>query len=280
MSEREGIMSTPDSLSQLIERLKLAETRLEKSEARLKEATSQRNDYKRALAASEKKLEKLEAREAEARRMLEEQKRDSAGKQQLLQAESQKVEAFNASLNEQTTALIAENRRLSDEMIANRDSLEKLMTALQDKDTQIEAIKAQMESDHKQETSALQEKFQAERKRFEGQLSDLSRQVQAQGKQVSLSPERASDLINRLVDQMRLSMPALSQSSGEVHLKVAFVSTGTTAGFVIPTLDSPPEIRSALHEITLRFDKTPIQSKGLSSSITPIASPPENPDEK
>jgi hypothetical protein len=40
-----------------------------------------------------------------------------------------------------------------------------------------------------------------------------------------------------------------------MRLKIAFGKIGRESGFVLPTAESPPELRENLHELSLRFDR-------------------------
>jgi hypothetical protein len=43
---------------------------------------------------------------------------------------------------------------------------------------------------------------------------------------------------------------------GEIRLQVAFGKVGTATGFVVPSAESPEEIRKTLHEVAIRFDRS------------------------
>ena len=68
-----------------------------------------------------------------------------------------------------------------------------------------------------------------------------------------LSPTEVSDLVGRLLAGLDSQLAGLSVRDGELQLKVAFDRTGEKTGFVIPGLESPPEVRETLQTITVRL---------------------------
>jgi hypothetical protein len=69
----------------------------------------------------------------------------------------------------------------------------------------------------------------------------------------SLAPAEVATLVDRLLAGLDAQLPDLTLRDAELHLKLGVRKLGGEAGFVIPGLDSPPELRETLHEISVRF---------------------------
>jgi hypothetical protein len=68
-----------------------------------------------------------------------------------------------------------------------------------------------------------------------------------------LGPEEAASLVARLVESVSSQFEGLAVRDGELRLNVAFEKSGQKEGFVIPTADSPPEVRENLHSVSFRL---------------------------
>ena len=82
---------------------------------------------------------------------------------------------------------------------------------------------------------------------------------QLTGKELTpvLPAQDVAKLVDRLVTDLATGLPGVVVREGEVRLKVAFGKVGRATGFVVPSAESPPELRQNLHEVAIRFDRTP-----------------------
>jgi hypothetical protein len=120
------------------------------------------------------------------------------------------------------------------------------------------------------ENATLAERLEAsegDQKRLEATLEELraeldslrSRPVEAsassgaQPRPPVLSSAEVSGLVSRLLADLDSQLSGMSVRDGELQLKVAFEKIGEEPGFVIPSSESPPEIRENLQSISVRL---------------------------
>jgi len=84
--------------------------------------------------------------------------------------------------------------------------------------------------------------------------------AEAQLKSTTTTPVLPAKEVARLIDgfmeEIGTGLPGLSVREGEIRLQVAFGKAGRASGFVVPSADSPPDMRKNLHEVSFRFDRT------------------------
>ncbi len=252
-------MSEPDPKD--LRRLRRLEAQLAKTTEEAKAAAAERRDLTRRLTAAEKaasRVEALEAASQEAREALKTERAEA--KERIRAAEERAAAAIAAvgSLPEQVEALLRENRRLAEQLDAVRGDVTTLGKAAEEARQAAETARSEAVAATKAQTQAEEtiRRLSEERASLATRLGAAEAQLQDEGKTVILPADEAARQVGTLVDQLSAGLPNLSVREGEFRLKVAFGGAGDLSGFVIPTADSSPELRNALHELTLRFDQT------------------------
>jgi hypothetical protein len=70
-----------------------------------------------------------------------------------------------------------------------------------------------------------------------------------------LPTTEVSALIHGFVSSLSSRLSGMTVRDGELQLKVGFEKVGRTSGFVVPSSESPPEVRESLHELSIRFGR-------------------------
>jgi hypothetical protein len=83
-------------------------------------------------------------------------------------------------------------------------------------------------------------------------------QEQLSGKEMTplIPATEVAKLVDGLVVQIGTGLRGMVVREGELKLQVAFGKVGQQTGFVIPSAESPEEVRKNLHEVAIRFDRT------------------------
>lgn len=204
------------------------------------------------LSARLERTDEQRKKLTEERRALRAQVRDA---QRDAKARAKEAAARAGTVDE----LIAENRRLAEELAGTRQQLDELADAA-------ERARADL-SRAGEDLAAARQALDAERQAHRSaskELSTLGKRVQLLEGQVSeaglapvLPSEQVADLVGSLLGQFS-SLGGLSARDSEIHLRVAMAGRGDAggvAGFVVPGPDAPDNIRELLHDITIRFDR-------------------------
>ena len=207
--------------------------RLESLEGRLTREQSER----KALAAERRELRA--AVTANARRAREADK---------------EIAACRAKLD----AVVAENAALAarfDEAKADLDQLQAASLQLRD---QVDSARGALEEAQKALTAAQSDvnSIKAERDGLAETLKIANEQLA--GKEITpvLPAKDVAKLVDGFVSDLGSGLPGLVVREGEIRLQVAFARVGQASGFVVPSAESPPEVRENLHELSIRFDRT------------------------
>lgn len=274
--------------NQLRRQLTACEKKVEQLQAQLAECQEVRQHL-------QTELERLTAENHELRQALEQQKQAFESqindlKQQLNAVRQQAAETIKtlqaqvASLQtelaealakideltggEQTIPeLLAENQRLAALIGTNADDLERFRQAADEASTELQSVQAELAQTHQAKDTLTQDLQQATvaRQNLEGQVALLTEQVEAQGGTPLLPADKVAGLIGDLVGQIQTGLTGMSIRDSEIRLQVGFGGVGEQVGFVIPTPDSSAEVRENLHEIVLRFNRTPVLSNAENS---------------
>ncbi len=249
------------ALAALRERLEAAEQRAAQLAAALKEAEARAAAAEQRVAEADKALEQLREQLARLEQQIKEQVR--AAEQRAEQAETalaaaqatiKALEGGEATINE----LLAENRRLAEQLDAFSGDLGRLRTAADEASAAASAAHAA--ADAANTARAAVEKTlattQAERARLQDQVTLLSGQISDAGQTPFLTADQVAGMLDGLVKQINLGGGGLVVRDGQVNLKVGFGAAGEHVGFVIPTPEQATSIKDGLHEVTLRFDRS------------------------
>lgn len=235
-----------------LRRLRRLESRLEKANEKTKADTAEKRELKRRLSSAEKlaeRTEKAEAESREARQTLDAERKQSADSVHA-------AERRALSLSKQVDGLIKENRRLAEQIESISADLESLRGAGEEARQAIDAARAEA-TEATEARSRVEEEnraLTAERDRLLARVETSEAQLEQEGQTTILPAEEVTRIVGDLVNDLRGSLPGLNVREGEVKLKVAFGGAGERSGFVIPTIESGPEVRETLNELTLRFE--------------------------
>jgi chromosome segregation ATPase len=197
------------------------------------------NQIDTRVAESEKRIRELEAALAEAQKTL-----------LTTEADDQKI-----------SQLIEEDRRLAAQIEIMTSDLDVMRVAAEEAKAGLGAARVETEARVRAELTDQIKAVQDQRDSLQTQLNMVVKQLGEQGKTPLLPADKVAEMLNGLVDQMQGGFGGLRIREGEVKLKVGFGAVGDLGGFVIPTIDSPPELRENLQEVTFRFDRS--ASEGL-----------------
>jgi len=209
-----------------LRRLEALEGRLEKSGEQRKKLAAERRELRAAASAGAKRVRELE-KDAKA----------GEGEREAMLAENERLAARLEEAGADGERLRAAALELREELDAARGELEKATKALAQ--AQKEAGSAAKERERLAEGLALAKE-------------------QLAGKKIApvLPAAEVSDLVDDLVAGLGSRLEGMSIRDGELQLKVAFAKVGRTSGFVVPSSESPAEVREGLQEISIRFGRT------------------------
>jgi chromosome segregation ATPase len=209
-----------------LRRLKALEGRLEKAKSDRDELAGERRELRRRVQAEERR-----AREAE-----------------------KQVEQTDSRIGE----LVEENRALAARLEETDGELERLRGAadeLRKRLDENERGAREAEKGRKQLERDLT-RVERERDRLAERLKTAEAQVKSAGMAPLVPAKEAARLVEQLFDELGAGIEGMAVKDGELRLRVAFGRAGRSTGFVLPTSESPAEVRESLQEVVLRFDRT------------------------
>ncbi len=248
------MVTRPPTVAQLQAALKAAQAQLADTEATarksLAEAADTMSRLKLAAAAASD-------RELKAQREADVLRQELAATQAQLRAPDPKdgLAAQIALLKTQVDGLLAENQRLAGQRDTAQADNQALFKRL---DGSAEREKAAVAAAVQASTVALQAQAQqvAERLRLgEARIKALSAQLGSAGKLEVLAPDQVGQLMGGFLQQLETGMPTLRLAEGELKLKLGLARSEQQDGFVILPPNASAELRSSLHEVSLRFDR-------------------------
>jgi len=215
-----------------LRRLEALEGRLDKSQDERKTLVAERRELHSAVAANARLARASEKEAADANAKLED------------------VLAQNAALA----------KRL-DEITTDRERLEEAPLELR---TELDSVRRELKDAHESLTNVRREltAAQADRDGFAETAELASEQLEGKSIPPVLPAKDVAKLLDALVSEIGSGLPGLAVRDGEVRLQVAFGKAGRKSGFVLPSATSPPEVRGNLHELAIRFDRTPEAPEG------------------
>jgi predicted nuclease with TOPRIM domain len=163
-----------------------------------------------------------------------------------------------AACRSQVEALLKENAGLASRLDEARADLGQLQTASLALRDQVD--KAQGELAQAQNALAAAQKevgsITAERDGLAETLKLANEQLAGKEMTPVLPAKDVANLVDGFVLELGSGLPGLAVREGEIRLQVAFAKVGETSGFVVPSAESPPEVRENLHQVSVRFDRT------------------------
>jgi chromosome segregation ATPase len=256
----------------LRERLAAAEEREAAANAALKQADAQAKAADKRAADAEKALEQFREQLAALQQQIKEQVRASeqrAEQAEAALAEAQKtikaLEGGEVTIN----GLLAENRRLAEQLDSFTGDLVRLRTAADESGAAAKTARAEADAAIKvrAELEKSLEGAQSERAELHRQVTLLNQQIADAGQTPFLTANQVAGMLDGLVKQINLGSGGLAVRDGEVRLKVGFGAAGAGVGFVIPTPEQAASLKDSLHELTLHFDRSLGGEKSLVAGL-------------
>lgn len=216
----------PEISARDLRRLEALESRLEREQAGRRALTTERRELRAAVAANARRLRELE-------------KKLTAS-----QAQLEAVLAENAALAARLEETKADQERLQQASLELRGELDKARVELGRAQEALGGAQSDLEA------------AKAERDGLAENLKVASEQLA--GKEITpvLPAKEVAKLVDGFVTELGSGLPGMVVRDGEVRLQVAFAQVGQVGGFVVPSAESPPEVRQSLHEVSIRFDRS------------------------
>ena len=158
-------------------------------------------------------------------------------------------------LKTQIEGLLTENQRLAQQrdtaQADNQTLFKRLDASAEHEKAAVTAAVQALVAKHEAATKATAESLRLGKER----IAALSTQLGSAGKLEVLASDQVGHLMGGFLQQMETGMPTLRLAEGELKLKLGLARVDKQNGFVILPPDASPELRSSLHEISLRFDR-------------------------
>ena len=172
--------------------------------------------------------------------------------------EARSAERRTVELESQIAALLEENAKLAtrlEEIAKDSEELRSAGLRLRDELEAAAKSREQASAESAQLTKSLGETV-AERDSVVERLKLADAQLKTEAKTPLLPAKEVARLIDGFVGELGTNLPGMAVREGEIRLQVGFGKVGSSTGFVVPSADSPPEVRKDLHEVSVRFDRT------------------------
>jgi len=154
-------------------------------------------------------------------------------------------------------AALAENAALAAKLEETAGDLERLQTASLDLREKLDGADSEIEKAKKSAAAAEAEaaSLREERDRLAESLGLANAQLAGESIAPVLPAAEVSELVHGFVSGLGSRLSGMTVRDGELQLKVGFEKVGRTSGFVVPSSESPPEVRESLHELSIRFGR-------------------------
>ncbi|WP_367849402.1 hypothetical protein [Rhodoferax sp. WC2427] len=158
-------------------------------------------------------------------------------------------------LKTQIDGLLAENRRLAEQRDAAQADNQTLFQRLDGSaEREKAAIAAAVQAKVAEQEAATKANVESLRLATE-RIKTLTAQLGGAGKLEVLAPDQVGHLMGGFLQQLETGMPTLRLAEGELKLKLGLARADQQDGFVILPPNASAELRSSLHEVSLRFDR-------------------------
>jgi hypothetical protein len=158
-------------------------------------------------------------------------------------------------MKEQIGALLSENQRLAQLRDEAQQDNKTLIERIETSDArQKAAVEAAIAVTTAQQGEKLKELAETARLAA-ARVASLSAQIESGGKLEVLAPDQVGHLMSGFLLHIESGMPALRLAEGELKLKLGLARSAQQEGFVILPPNASAEMRSSMHEISLRFDR-------------------------
>lgn len=213
---------------------------------------------------SARDLRRLEAVEGKLVRARDERKALAAERRELRAAvtanarRARVLEREAAATDAKLEAVLAENAALAARLDEAAVDLEQLQAASLELRAQLDSARAELEG-AKEALAKAQGELGALAKERDGLAANLklaNEQLAGKGITPVVPAKEVAKLVDDLVVEIGSGLPGMVIRDGELRLQVAFGKVGQQTGFVIPSAESPAEVRENLHQVAIRFDRT------------------------
>lgn len=208
-------------------------------------------------------LRRLEALEGRFEKTQDERKKLADERRQLRAAVTantrriRELEKDVGATEKQLEAALAENASLAARLDESSTDLERIQKASLELRAKLDAARGELEKAAKSAAEAQKEvrALRKERDDLAGSLAIAKEQLAGKSIAPVLSANEVSRLVDGLFTDLGSRLSGLAIRDGELQLKVGFEKVGRATGFVVPSSESPPEVRESLHEVSIRFDR-------------------------
>ena len=207
----------------------------------------------RRLTTLEERLEKVQGE----KRSFTAERRELRARATVAERAVRSAERAASEIDNRLTALLEENARLATQLEESAADGEQLRTAAEKLREEVDASAKSLD-EARSETSRLTEslaKAESERDQVAERLKIADAQLKTEAKTPILPAKDVARLIDGFVGELGTNLSGMAVREGEIKLQVAFGKVGSSTGFVVPSADSPPEVRKDLHEVSIRFDR-------------------------
>ena len=207
----------------------------------------------RRLTTLEERLEKVQGE----KRSFTAERRELRARATVAERAVRSAERAASEIDNRLTALLEENARLATQLEEAAADGEQLRTAAEKLREEVDASAKSLD-EARSETSRLTEslaKAESERDQVAERLKIADAQLKTEAKTPILPAKDVARLIDGFVGELGTNLSGMAVREGEIKLQVAFGKVGSSTGFVVPSADSPPEVRKDLHEVSIRFDR-------------------------
>ncbi len=213
---------------------------------------------------SARDLRRLQALEERLTRTQDERKALAAERRELRAAvaanarRARAAEKEAAAADDKVEAVLRENAALAariDEIQADLEGMQAASLRLRE---QVDTTSAELGT-VREALAAAEGKvggLEKERDSLSDSLKLANEQLSGKGMTPVLPAKEVAKLVEGLIVEIGTGLPGMVVRDGELRLQVAFGKIGQQTGFVIPSAESPPEVRENLHEVAIRFDRT------------------------
>jgi hypothetical protein len=216
----------PEISARDLRRLQALEERLTKTQDERKALAAERRELRAAVTANARRARAAEKEAAAADDKLEAVLRENA-------ALAARIDEIQADLGRVEAASV-ELRGRVDATAAELGAAQKALAEAQGKVGGLE-----------QERDSLSDS-----------LKIANEQLSGKGITPVIPAKEVAKLVDGLIVEIGTGLPGMVVRDGELRLQVAFGKVGQQTGFVIPSAETPEEVRKNLHEVAIRFDRT------------------------
>ena len=213
---------------------------------------------------SARDLRRLQALEERLTRTQDERKALAAERRELRAAVTanarlaRAAEKEAAAADDKLEAVLRENAALAvkiDEIQADLARVEAASVRLRE---EVDATAAELGS-AKETLGAAEGRvggLEKERDSLADSLKIANEQLSGKGITPVIPAKEVAKLVDVLIVEIGTGLPGMAVRDGELRLQVAFGKVGQQTGFVIPSAETPEDVRKNLHEVAIRFDRS------------------------